>query len=123
MLHGGNGWNLIGWNLRFRMFRERSRRRGLAEEVFWEIMADEPNSPRLQPKEKSFPEHIQYRLALRRMVSELIRTQGANPRHHKDAVLLETHFCPPDRHAPRPGPTPTNKAAAPTAPSGWTSSR
>ena len=93
MLHGGNGWNLIGWNLRFRIFRERSRRRGLAEEAFWEIMADEPNSPRLQPKEKSFPEHIQYRLALRRMVSELIRTQGANPRHHKDAVLLETHLC------------------------------
>ena len=92
-LHGGNGWNLIGWNLRFRMFRERSRRRGLTEEAFWEIVADEPNSPRLHPKEKSFPEHIQYRLALRRMVSELIQAQGANPRHHKDAVLLETHLC------------------------------
>ena len=94
MLHGGNGFHLIGWNLGFRMFRERSRCRGLAEEAFWEILADEPNSPRLRPKENSFPEHIQYRLALRRMVSELIRAQGANPRHHKNAVLLETHLCP-----------------------------
>ena len=92
--HGGNGFHLLGWNLRFRMFRERSLRRGISEYVFWELASEECNSPRIQPKEKSFPEHIQYRLALRRMVSDLIRAQGANPRHHKDAVLLETHLCP-----------------------------
>ena len=94
MLHGGNGFHLIGWNIRYRMFRERSRRRGLSEEAFWEIVAEVANSPRLEPKEKSFPEHIQYRLALRQMVCELIRAQGANPRRHKNALLLETHLCP-----------------------------
>ena len=92
--HGGNGFHLIGWNLRYRMYRERSRRRGLSQEAFWEIASEELNSPRIQPKEKSFPEHIQYRLALRQMVSQLIRDQGANPRHHKRAILLETHLCP-----------------------------
>ena len=93
VLHGGNGFNLIGWNLRFRIFRERSRR-GLPEEAFWKILAEEPNTPRLRPKERSFPEHIQYRLALRRTVSALICAQGANPRHDRDLVLLETHWCP-----------------------------
>lgn len=92
--HGGTGFHLIGWRLRYRMYRERSRRRGLCEEAFWELVSGERNSPRLQPKEESFPEHIRYRLALRRMVSQLIRDQGANPRHHKQAIVLETHLCP-----------------------------
>ena len=92
--HGGNGFHLIGWNLRYRMFRERSRRRGLSEEAFWEILSDETNSPRLRPKECSFPQHIQYRRALRRAVYDLIKAQGANPRHHRDALRLETHVCP-----------------------------
>lgn len=92
--HGGNGFHLIGWNLRFRMYRERSLRRGLSEQAFWEIVSEERNSPRIRPKEQEFPEHIQYRLALRRRVAALIRDQGANPRHHKDAILLTTHLCP-----------------------------
>lgn len=92
--HGGNGFHLIGWNLRHRMYRERSRRHGISEEAFWELASEERNSPRMRPKEQEFPEHIQYRLALRRRVCQLIRQQGANPRHHKEATLLETHLCP-----------------------------
>lgn len=92
--HGGNGFHLLGWNLRYRMYRERSRRGRIREGTFWEIVSEERNSPRLQPKEKSFPEHIQYRLALRQLLCQLIKTQGANPRHHKRAVILETHLCP-----------------------------
>ena len=92
--HGGTGFHLIGWTLRYRMYRERSRRRGLSEEAFWEIADEERNSPRIQPKEKSFPEHIQQRLAFRREVCRLIRGQGSNPRHHKRAIMPETHLCP-----------------------------
>ena len=92
--HGGNGFHLIGWNLRYRIYRERSRRHGISEQAFWGIASEERNSPRLRPKEQEFPEHIQYRLALRRRINDLIRQQGANPRHHRSAVLLETHHCP-----------------------------
>lgn len=92
--HGGNGFFLIGWNLRHRMYRERSRRRGLPEYAFWEIMAEVRNSPRLRPKEDEFPEYIRYRHALRRRTAELTRAQGANPRHHRDAFILATHLCP-----------------------------
>ena len=92
--HGGNGFHLIGWNLRYRMYRERTRRRGLCEEAFWDIANEERNNPRLRPKEQEFPEEIRYRLQLRRMVESLIQEQGANPRHHKSAVRLETHLCP-----------------------------
>ena len=91
--HGGNGFHLIGWNLRFRMFRERSRRRGICEQVFWEIVNDECNRPSLDTKERSFPEEIQYRHAVYRLTREHLRAQGANPKRHRDAVLIPAHIC------------------------------
>ena len=95
--HGGNGFNLIGWNLQFRMYRERSRRRGFSEQVFWEMVQDECNRPRIEPKERSFPQEIQYRLALRRHVAEIVRRQGASPRRHRQAFTLQMHHCPASR--------------------------
>ena len=92
--HGGNGFSLIGWNLGFRMYRERSLRRGLAEESFWEIIEEERNSPRLSPKEESFPPEIQYRHAMFRYVRELVRKQGANPKWHRDAQVIRAFRCP-----------------------------
>lgn len=94
LYYGGNGWHLLGWKIRYRMYRERSRRRSLSEESFWDILADVSHSPKLQPKEQSFPKHIQQRHSLRRAVSGLVRAQGANPRRHKNALLLQTHLCP-----------------------------
>ena len=92
--YGGNGFSLIGWNLGFRMYRERSLRRGIAEEAFWEITVGERNTPRLSHKEESFPPEIQYRHAMFRYARELVRKQGANPKRHRDAQAIRAFRCP-----------------------------
>ena len=36
---------------------------------------------------------FQHKLALRQETCRLIQLQGANPRHHKEAVILTVHPC------------------------------
>ena len=94
LLHGGNGFYLIGWNLRYRIYRSCGRGRALAESGFWEMLAETGNSPKLRPKEDEFPENVRHRHAEHRRARALAVAQGARPKAHPDAVIILTDQCP-----------------------------
>ena len=92
-LHGGNGFHLLGWNLRFRMYRTARAHAG-TEESFWQAVSEEGNAPKLRPKEEEFPEYIQRQHAMHRRARELAIAQGARPKDHPDAYIVQMDHCP-----------------------------
>ena len=91
--HGNAGEITLPWNLRFRMYRQGSLRRGIAEAGFWELN-DERAQPNLRRKEEEFLPEIQCQHALYRKRVELVKRQGGNPKRHRDAIIIEGYTCP-----------------------------
>ena len=90
IFHGGDGNVQLPWRLRYRMYR--AQRPQLSDRAFREI-EDERPQPRIPRKDEEFPLEFRCKLALRRETCRLIRLQGANPRHHRDAIILTVHPC------------------------------
>ena len=90
IFHGGDGNVRLPWRLRYRMYR--ARKPQLSDHAFREI-EDERPQPRIPRKEQEFPLELRHKLALRQETCRLIQLQGANPKHHKEAVILTVHPC------------------------------
>ena len=90
IFHGGDGNVRLPWRLRYRMYR--AQKPQLCNHAFREI-EDERPQPRVPRKEEEFPLELRHKLALRQETCRLIRLQGANPRHHRDAIILTVHPC------------------------------
>ena len=88
--HGGHPHVHLPWNLRYRIYRATMPR--VYDTGFWEITLERSN-PNIRRKRDELPEEWRYRLYLREKTEELIRAQGANPRHHKRAIIMLAHPC------------------------------
>ena len=80
----------LPWNLRYRIYKATMPR--VYDNAFWEITL-ERSSPPIRHKRDELPQEWRHRLYLRERTEELIRAQGANPRHHKRAIIMLVHPC------------------------------
>ena len=90
--HGGHAYVHLPWNLRYRIYKATMPR--VYDTAFWELTL-ERSSPPIRHKRDELSQEWRYRLYLREKTEELIRAQGANPRHHKRAIIMLVHPCQP----------------------------